>query len=172
MITQGGLVAYPTEAVFGLGCDPENATAVRRLLQLKQRPVHKGLILIGASLEQLLPWVVLTQAEQQHICATWPGPTTWVVPASAKVPPWVRGQHSTVAVRVCGHPLARQLCAIVGKPIISTSANPTGSPAATHSEQVEQYFPQQIDYLVSGQCEGATKPSTIIDLKTGATLRG
>lgn len=171
-ILHGGLVAYPTEAVYGLGCDPENQDATLRLLKLKQRPVHKGLILIGASLEQLLPWVELTSAQQVKIAATWPGPTTWVVPASEKVPDWVRGEHSTVAVRVSGHTVARRLCAIVGKPIISTSANPSGQPPARNTTEAQQYFSQQLDYLVSGQCDTTAKPSTIIELQTGVTLRG
>lgn len=171
-ILRGGIVAYPTEAVFGIGCDPENETAVLRLLALKKRPIHKGLILIGASLEQLQPWVVLTVEEQQKIAATWPGPTTWVVPASPKVPSWIRGQHSTVAVRVSGHSTARKLCAIVGKPIVSTSANPSGKPPARGLNEVLQHFPRHLDYLVSGQCDLAAEPSTIIELQTGVTLRG
>lgn len=170
-ILQGGLVAYPTEAVYGLGCDPDNQTAVLRLLALKQRPIHKGLILIGASLEQLLPWVELSSEQQATVSATWAGPTTWVVPASVRVPSWVRGEHSTVAIRVSGHPIARRLCAIVGKPIISTSANPSGQPPARNHTEAQQYFSQQLDSLVSGQCDIAAKPSTIIELQTGATLR-
>lgn len=171
-ILQGGLVAYPTEAVYGLGCDPENQAAVLNLLTLKKRPIHKGLILIGASLEQLLPWVTLTSEQTATVAATWPGPTTWVVPASAKVPTWVRGEHSTVAIRVSGHPVARRLCDIVGKPIISTSANPSGQPPARSHKEAQQYFSQQLDSLVSGQCDITAKPSTIIELQTGATLRG
>lgn len=171
-IQQGGLVAYPTEAVYGLGCDPENEAAVKRLLALKNRPAHKGLILIGADIEQLAPWIVVTPKQQRTLIASWPGPTTWLVKAAAKVPAWVRGEHSTVAVRVCGHPVARALCAKVGKPIISTSANVAGEPPCRTVSEVEQQFAQQLDFVVHGQCNLAAQPSMIIDLLSGQKLRG
>ncbi len=172
IIQQGGIVAYPTEAVFGLGCDPASKAAVRRLLALKQRPVSKGLILLGASAEQLRPWIDVTDAQLAQMQASWPGPTTWVVPASERTPAWVRGDHPGVAVRVAGHPLARALAQASGTPIISTSANLSGQPSARTADEVRQQFGEQIDGLVPGQCDLAAKPSTIVDLVSGRILRG
>lgn len=171
-IQQGGLVAYPTEAVYGLGCDPENEAAVKQLLALKNRPEHKGLILIAAHLEQLAAWITVTPEQQNTLLASWPGAVTWLVPATKKVPTWVRGEHSTVAVRVCGHPLARALCAEVGKPIVSTSANMAGLPPCRTAQEVQQQFPEQLGFVVHGQCNLAAAPSTIVDLQSGQTLRG
>lgn len=170
-IQQGGVVAYPTEAVYGLGCDPENEAAVHKLLALKQRPLHKGLILIAASMEQLLPWLDVTAQQQQQLAESWPAAITWLVPASAKVPSWVKGQHTNVAVRVTAHPLARKLCELVGKPIISTSANYSGEPPTANAAVIEQQMGKDLDALVIGQCNMGDKPSTIIDLITGNTLR-
>lgn len=168
----GGLVAYPTEAVYGLGCDPENEAAVRQLLALKNRPEHKGLILIAAHIEQLASWITVTPEQQQTLLASWPGPITWLVPATNKVPKWVRGGHNTVAVRVCGHPIARALCAEVGKPIVSTSANMAGMPPCRTAQEVQQQFSQQVGFVVHGQCNLAAEPSTIVDLLSGQKLRG
>lgn len=172
IIRHGGIVAYPTEAVYGLGCDPGNQAAVERLLAIKQRPMHKGLILLAASAEQLRPWIDVTDLQLAHMQASWPGPTTWVVPASHRTPAWVRGDHSGVAVRVAGHPLARALALASGTPVISTSANLSGHPPARTADEVMHQLGAQIDALVPGQCDLATKPSTIVELVTGRTLRG
>ncbi len=172
VIRAGGVVAYPTEAVYGLGCDPANEAAVRRLLAIKQRPVHKGLILLAGDTAQLRPWISVSDTDMARMQATWPGPVTWVVPASERVPAWVRGRHSSVAVRVSGHPLARALALAAGTPIVSTSANLSGRPSARNAFQVGRQLGQEIDFLVAGQCDLAAKPSTIIDLTSGRTLRG
>lgn len=172
IIRDGGIVAYPTEAVYGLGCDPASEAAVQRLLALKQRPVSKGLILLGASAEQLRPWIDVTDEQLAHMQASWPGPTTWVVPASDRTPAWVRGDHDGVAVRVAGHALARALAQASGTPIISTSANLSGQAPARTAADVLQQLGSMIDGLVPGQCDLAAKPSTIVELVTGRILRG
>lgn len=169
-IGQGGVVAYPTEAVYGLGCDPLNAEAVARLLAIKQRPVHKGLILLGADLQQLLPFMRLPDqslAQLQH----WPLGTTYLVPASTLVPEWIRGDHSKVAVRVSHHPLATRLARLAGTPLVSTSANLSGRPSLRNPFQVGRQLGPLLDYIVTGQCDITDRPSTIIDLESGATVR-
>ncbi len=171
IIQAGGVVAYPTESVYGLGCDPFNQQAVMRLLAIKQRPVDKGLILIGADLAQLLPYVILTDEQQQQLEAGWPAPLTYLVPITDAVPDWVRGRHTKVAIRVPDHPLARELCQRVGHPIISTSANLSGRPSARNPFQVARQLGDQLDFIVTGACDRASKPSTIIDLESGRTLR-
>lgn len=167
---QGGILCYPTEAVFGLGCDPRDGDAVARLLEIKRRPVHKGVLLIAASLDQLDPWVRLTPA-QRHQLEHWPLATSYLVDARPDVPAWIRGQHSKVGVRVTHHRTARALCEAFGGPIVSTSANLSGQPPVRNQFQAQRQFGQVVDMVVSGNCDLHSKPSTIIDLDTGAIVR-
>ncbi|WP_434457369.1 Sua5/YciO/YrdC/YwlC family protein [Stutzerimonas urumqiensis] len=171
VIRAGGVIAYPTEAVWGLGCDPWDSDAVYRLLELKERPVEKGLILIADSIRQfdfLLD--ELPSAWLDRLASTWPGPNTWLVPHRNRLPEWITGRHDTVALRVTDHPLARELCALVG-PLVSTSANPAGRPAARSRLRVEQYFPGELDRVVGGALGGRKNPSIIRDLATGQIVR-
>ncbi|HEY7883889.1 MAG TPA: Sua5/YciO/YrdC/YwlC family protein, partial [Cellvibrionaceae bacterium] len=115
MLAAGGVVAYPTEAVWGLGVDPANPQAVQRLLALKGRPRHKGLILLAANTEQLAPWLLgLSAEQQQRLADTWPGPVTWLLPNRGIASPWVTGDFTSVALRVTDHPLAGALCRAFG----------------------------------------------------------
>ena len=170
-IRRGAVIAYPTEAVWGLGCDPFNATAVARLLALKERPEHKGLILVAADIEQFA-WLLegLTDSEMAQLAASWPGPNTWLVPHQGRVPEWVSGAHDSVAIRVSAHPLVAQLCALTG-PLVSTSANPSGRLPAQSRLRIEQYFHGQLDAVLSGELGQQHKPSSIRDLRTGQVLR-
>ncbi len=171
-IRSGAVIAYPTEAVWGLGCDPFNAAAVARLLALKDRPMHKGLILVAASIEQFAGLLEgLTSEQSAQLEASWPGPNTWLVPHHNRVPEWVTGAHDTVAIRVSAHPLVAQLCALTG-PLVSTSANPSGLLPAKSRLRIEQYFHGQLDAVVSGELGQSSNPSTIRDLRTGQVLRG
>jgi L-threonylcarbamoyladenylate synthase len=171
-LSEGGVIAYPTEAVWGLGCDPKNEAAVTRLLAIKQRPVAKGLILIAATLEQLAPFLgELTSAEQQRLSDAWPGFTTFVVPASAHVPAWIKGNFSRVALRVSAHPLVADLCHAFGGPLVSSSANRAGQAPAQSFEQTVDMFPQELAYVLPGDLGGAQKPSAIIDVASGQCLR-
>lgn len=169
-IRQGGVLAYPTEAVYGLGCDPMDAAAVARVLAIKQRPVHKGLILLAADIEQLAPFVDLGDAELAKL-TPWPVATTYLVPASARVPAWITGDHAKVAVRVSHHPLASRLARLAGTPLVSTSANLSGRPALRNPLQVGRQLGPLLDFIVTGQCDISDRPSTIIDLDSGATVR-
>ncbi|WP_165665551.1 L-threonylcarbamoyladenylate synthase [Metapseudomonas otitidis] len=171
IVREGGVIAYPTEAVWGLGCDPWNADAVYRLLALKDRPVEKGLILVADDIQQfdfLLDG--LPDAWIDQLTASWPGPNTWLVPHQGLLPEWITGQHDSVALRVTDHPLVRALCAEVG-PLVSTSANPGGRSAALSRLRVQQYFPGQLDAVLGGALGGRRKPSTIRDLATGRVIR-
>jgi len=171
VVRAGGVIAYPTEAVWGLGCDPWNEAAVDRLLALKERPVHKGLILVADSIEQFdfllddLPrrWI-------DRLASTWPGPNTWLVPHQDRLPQWITGQHDSVALRVSDHPLVRELCYCTG-PLVSTSANPAGRPSARSRLRVEQYFHDQLDAVLGGALGGRRNPSLIRDLRTGDVIR-
>jgi len=171
-LRRGGIIAYPTEAVYGLGCDPANEEALARLLKLKQRPAAKGLILIGGEYFQLSPWIEsLPDARRKEILASWPGPTTWLVPARPHVSRLLRGEHSTLAVRVTAHPLVQALCRAFGGAIVSTSANPAGAEPFRALEPLREHFQEQIDYYLSGALGGRDRPSTIRDALTGKVIR-
>lgn len=170
-IRDGAVVAYPTEAVFGLGCDPCNEAAVMQLLAIKQRPVNKGLILLAGSCEQLHDWVQASAADWQKMQARWPGPVTFLVPASKRVPAWIRGDHASVAIRVSGHPLARQLALAAATPIVSTSANLAGCDAHRYQQSLAAELGAQLDGIVAGDCNISTRPSTIIDLASNTVIR-
>lgn len=169
----GELIAYPTEAVFGLGCDPANEAAVQRLLALKSRPVEAGLILIGASFEQFEGWVAPVPADRlERALQTWPGPVTWLFPRGARAPGWITGRHATLAVRVTAHPVCIELCEAFGGPLVSTSANPHSAPPARSAGQVEDYFGTFIGGILAGALGSGERPSEIRDLETGRVLRG
>ncbi len=171
-LRRGGVVGYPTEAVWGLGCDPQNARATARLLALKRRTQAQGLILIADRADRFEALLAgLTDAQRQRVVASWPGPNTWLVPHRGLVPDWIRGGHSTVAVRVSAHDGARALCAAFGAPLVSTSANPHGRPPARCRLQLERYFHRRLDAVVPGSVGGRSRPSTIRDACTGALLR-
>lgn len=171
-LQQGGVIAYPTEAVYGLGCDPRNLQAVERLLSLKQRSPDKGLILIAAEYEQLAPYLAdIDSSRKAEIFSTWPGPVTWLWPAKPTVSSLLRGIHETIAVRVTAHSLAAALCRAFGGPIVSTSANLSGQLPTRNSEQVYEQFGDQLDYVLVGQVGGLSSPSQIRDALTGIIIR-
>lgn len=171
-VRAGGIIAYPTEAVFGLGCDPADPLAVGRLLAIKKRPLSKGLILVAADRQQLDPWIQAQPARfEKRMADSWPGPTTWLVPASPDCPAWLTGAHETLAVRVSAHPLVHALCEHLGSALVSTSANiSTLEPARTVLE-VQLRFATCIDYILPGSLGGQAQPTTIRDLLSGATIR-
>ena len=171
-LSAGGVVACPTEAVWGLSCDPENSRAVAHLLALKSRPVGKGLILVAATMGQLDFLLADLPAEQREkLAVSWPGPATWLVPHRDRVPQWIHGDHATVAARVSDHPVLRALCQAWGAPLVSTSANPGGCQPARELFQVQRYFGDRLAYRVPGAVGDAARPTTIRELASGRTIR-
>jgi L-threonylcarbamoyladenylate synthase len=173
LLLDGGIIAYPTEGVWGLGCDPFNEAAVLRILELKQRPVEKGLILIAAGVDQVAALLApLTPEQRATVLATWPGPTTWLLPDPAQlVPTWIKGKFATVAVRVSAHPGVVRLCRAFGGPLVSTSANPADAPPAVSRLRVQTWFGTRLDYIVPGRLGGQNGPSTIRDLHSAVPVR-
>lgn len=170
VIQQGGVIAYPTEAVWGLGCDPTNEQAIQKILQLKQRPWQKGLVMVAASWQQLEPWLLpLSDTDLALVNSSWPGPISWVLPCKPEVSRWLKGEHQTLAVRVSAHPLVKALCELCG-PLVSTSANPAGLEPARSAQQVAEYFTHQLDFIVLGELGGREQPSEIRTLD-GQRLR-
>jgi len=173
VVRSGGVIAYPTEAVFGLGCDPLNMEAVERVIAVKGRSAAKGLILIAADVEQLEPFIQPLPAERrEEILASWPGPVTWVLPARPDIPETLTGGRPTLAVRVTAHPLAAALCRACTTPLVSTSANLSGEPPATTADEVRERLGDLVDLVVPGACGPQTRPSTIRDGLSGTVLRG
>lgn len=172
-VLSGGVIAYPTEAVWGLGCDPWNHEAVEQILQLKQRPVEKGVILVAGSVAQIRFLLdPLPEDLQQKALKHWPGPVTCLLPdVNRQIPEWVRGKHSSIAVRVSDHPVVRALCHATAMPLVSTSCNPAGRQPARAIWQVRRYFGGQVDRIVPGALGQNRKPSRIIDIVTGQQFR-
>ena len=165
----GGIIAYPTEGIFGLGCMPDDSNAVARLLRIKNRDPGKGLILIAAYESQLRNWLAsdvgrLPNPDSSH-------PTTWIARASDNVTPLVRGDHETIAVRLTTNPTAAAICSAVESPIVSTSANFSGGSVARNRFVLRRKFGACVDYIVPGDCGPASGPSEIRDLATGKILR-
>ncbi|WP_422411734.1 MULTISPECIES: L-threonylcarbamoyladenylate synthase [unclassified Endozoicomonas] len=173
VIEQGGVIAYPTEAVWGLGCDPWNREAVYKVLAIKHRPVEKGLILVASSQQQIAPLLSnLTEAQLETLSASWPGPYTWLLPDTERwAPDWVRGKFDTVAVRVSAHPVVKKLCEQAGQPLVSTSANRAGESPLMTEQQVQEQMGNLVSLIVSGETGPQTEPSEIRDLQTGQLIR-
>lgn len=170
----GGVVAYPTEAVWGLGCDPRNRDAVMRLLALKQRQVGKGLILVAAHAGQFMDFVdtaSLPAGRLADVHARWPGPQTWILPAAPDAPRWISGDHDGIAVRVSAHPVVIALCQAFGGALVSTSANPAGAPPPTELSGLEPSLLAAVDGVVAGSTGGLARPTAIRDARSGAVLR-
>lgn len=171
-LRRGEVIAYPTEGVWGLGCDPDNRAAVERLLALKQRDWRKGLILIASHYRALEKYVEPpSEAACEAAFASWPGPATWIFPASAHCPKWLSGGRDTIAVRVTAHSGAAALCKAWGGALVSTSANRSGQPPAMSIEAVRAQFPNQLGAVLPGPLGGQAGPTPIRDLLTGELLR-
>ena len=174
-LESGGIIAYPTESCFGLGCDPRNRDAVKRLLQLKGRPQHKGLILIASSMEQLKSYMApINKAQKQQLAVTWPGPHTCLVSAAKTCPVWLTARHKTTAVLVTAHALSADLCHGAGMALVSTSANRSGCKPAKTAWECYKLFGTQVKIIdgAIGKTYGKPrKPSTIQDLASGKIIR-
>lgn len=175
-LIQGKVIAYPTESVYGYGCDPFDPVAVARLLALKGRSKDKGLILVAADMTQIEPLLRnLSKTQLAQLEADWPGPVTWLIPDPDQwIPSWIRGSFDTVAVRVSAHPLVGSLCQAWGGPLVSTSANRSGrKPAKSEYSLLKARRQTGIgaDYIVPGPTQGRSKPSEIKDLQSGRIIR-
>jgi len=174
LLRQGGLIACPTEAVWGLSCDPDNQSVVMKLLALKQRSIDKGLILIAATIQQLNGWIDLGKLpshRRETVLTSWPGPHTWAVPAAERAHPWLTGSHNTLAVRVSDHPLLRALCLAWGGPLVSTSANYSGQAPVRQRQDLDPTLLQQIDAVLDGPIGHLRQPTPITVASSGQIVR-
>ncbi len=167
-----GVIAYPTEGVWGLGCLPSSEIAVHRILALKQRQQEQGLILIAGEMGHFADYLEgLSNHKLAALRQTWPGPVTFLVPDNGSCPEWIKGSHSSVALRVSAHPVVQSLCKRVDGPIVSTSANRSGRAPAKSAAEVRSIFGNEIDCIVPGELSGADGPSEIRDLLSGEIIR-
>ena len=169
ILCSGGVIAYPTEGVYGLGCIPEDVAAVTRILDIKQRDADMGLILIVSEIEQLEDWIDVPEGATLESAAE--KPVTWIVPATAEAPFWIRGRYESIAVRQTLHPVARALCEATDSALVSTSANLSGQPPAHNVHVLRRQFGDLVDYIVPGELGRAGGASEIRDLLTGKVLR-
>jgi len=171
-VRAGGVIAYPTEGVYGLGCDPHNETALQRIIDIKGRDSHKGFILVASTQAQLQNYIAPVQTDWQIQFDTfWPGPVTFIVPAAAGIGALLSGYRNTIAVRVSDHPVVRQLCDQFNDALVSTSANRSGKDALRCAADVAEQFGDLIDVIIDGKLGELTSPTRIIDVRTGARLR-
>ncbi len=175
VLQHGGIIAYPTEAVYGLGCDPKNLSALKKLLVIKQREKEKGLILVAANFEQLKPYLLpLEKNIEEKLLKSWQDshrPTTWIVPVKKEVSDYLKGRFDTLAVRVSKHPIVKELCEKFNGAIVSTSANISGQESVRTVEQVKQIFENKIDFILDGETDLNAQPSEIRDALTNKIIR-
>jgi L-threonylcarbamoyladenylate synthase len=170
VLFRGGVIAYPTEGVFGLGCLPDDLPAVRRVIGIKRRDASKGLILVAATPAQLDGWIDLPDGEA--LPEPDPSqPVTWIVPPGPRTSPLLCGDHETIAVRLTTNPVAKALCEATDSPLVSTSANLSGKPTARNRFVLRRQFASVVDYIVPGDCGPASGPSEIRDYASGRVLR-
>jgi L-threonylcarbamoyladenylate synthase len=170
-VRHGGIIAYPTETVYGLGCDPLNVSAVNAVNTLKGRDSSKGLILLASRLQQLDAFIEVADPDDRAAIVGEPEPTSWIVPAKDTAPRWISGRHQTLAIRVSTHPLVIQLCDQLGHALVSTSANPAGKTPALNLFQLHRYFEGQLDAMLISHHNSSGRPSRIRDLKSRQLLR-
>ena len=168
-LRQGGIIAYPTEAVYGLGCDPDNESAVLRLLEIKQRPVSKGLILVAADFSQVEKYLKPLTEQQQKFSL--PSEITYIYPALETTPRWLTGDFNSLAVRISKHPLVRELCSQFNSALVSTSANLSGDEPAKNAQQVSLTLDDNIDAILDGEIGDLDKPTEIRDSISGQIIR-
>lgn len=172
VLAAGGVIAYPTEAVYGLGCRVDLPGPVERIRRLKARHSAQGVIVLTDELTRVSGWLEpLIPKQEERLTLSWPGPITWLIPAAAACPRFLRGDSDRLAVRIPEHELCRRLCRELGAALVSTSANPSGRPPARSAAEVAEYFPEALDLILDAPLGGRAKPSGIQDLITGEVIR-
>lgn len=169
IIRNGGVIAYPTDTIYGLGCDPYNLDAIERINQIKQRPLDKNFILLATRIEQLLPFIDLTSKQLSRLVVG-DKPTSWIVPTRDSAPGWLK-TGNTIAVRLCQQPDVTQICKKLGHAITSTSANPSGKPAAKNALELHRYFHHEVDIIITTGTSMTGKASRLINICDNHIIR-
>lgn len=173
-LKEGGVIICPTEGVYGISALASNEAAIKRVIDIKQRALNKGMIVVASSVamcESIADFARLSQNSMRLLHEKWPGHATFIVPAKPNLPAVLTGSRSTLAVRVTAFPLLSRLCELTGSPIVSTSANISGSEPIKTISELQSTFADKVDFIVDEPCQGLNKPSTIFDAVTGMILR-
>lgn len=172
LLGSGGVLAYPTEGVYGLGCDPDNREAFEKIFAMKRRPPEQGVLLIAASVEQVRPWIGgAPESAFARANTVWPGAHTFIFPRSPRVPEWIAGGHAGIALRVTAHAPSAALCRAFGGPIVSTSANRHGELPARSAADIRAIFGDEPDGVLDAPLGGLNRPTPITDAVSGAIIR-
>ena len=163
IIRLGGVVIYPTDTVYGLGCDPANVDATRRICEIKGR-ADKPLPLVCSDLETARRIVEFNPIAERLAEHFWPGPLTMVLPARVDYPIWVTHGARTLGVRVPDHQVARRLAKLSGGVIVSTSANKSGDPPPKTAQEAAEQIGEEVDLILDAGPAPLRQPSTVIDL--------
>jgi len=170
-LKSGEVIGYPTEAVYGIGCDPWNQSSVEKIAKIKGRESSKTFLMVASSIDQLTDLIDISTLSRQ-VTSSWPGHTTWLITAKENVPHWLQDEQTNkVGIRISNHPLVRELCNKFGKPIISTSANISGKEEIKNQQEFMKTFSSDINYLVDGDLGDYDKASMIIDMQTNKKIR-
>jgi len=165
LLQKGGVIAYPTETVYGIGCSAFNAEAVNRIYRLKNRDPSKALILIAADIIQISELVeTIPEQAEKLIESFWPGPLTLVFKASSRLQEFAFRKSKTIAVRIPDCAICLALLKSCGFPLVSTSANLSGEPEATTAKEVADTFGDQLDMIIDGGRTPSRAPSTVVDI--------
>jgi len=170
ILVDGGVIAYPTESVFGLGCDPSNEQAITKILEIKKRTLEMGFVLLAPNIEIVSGWVNVSNKQLKIVSSPSPRPTTYIVSASESAPKWL-AVNNTLAIRLSNDPFIKNICGLLGFPIVSTSANLHGEQPCKSAKEVQKIMGSQLDYIVFKKTGPFNNPSTIIDLISGKTIR-
>jgi L-threonylcarbamoyladenylate synthase len=172
LLRDGGVLAYPTEGVYGLGCDPDSRVPFEKIFAMKRRPPEQGVLLIAADFAQVRDWIGdAPESAFARANAIWPGAHTFIFPRSPRVPEWVAGGHAGIALRVTAHAPSAALCRAFGGPIVSTSANRHGEPPARSAADIRAIFGDEPDGVLDAPLGGLDKPTPITDAVTGVIIR-
>ncbi len=172
-VLHGAVFAYPTDTIWGFGCHPLIASSALRILNIKKRPVSKGLILLSSKIDYVEAYISdqLSNEHVKRLQRIEKHPTTWLVKASHDCPHWLRGQHPTIAVRLTSHPFVEELCDSIKTPLVSTSANRAGQSTVANAIQARKQFGDEIDFIVSGFSTGSKTASAIKSLENNRMIR-
>jgi len=169
-IRRGGVIAYPTESCFGLGCDPKNKKAINKIIKLKKRSLNKNFILIGSSLKHFDYFTnSFNDVTKENLFSKWPGPHTWIIKANNRCPNWLKS-NSKIALRIPSFSNCQALINSIDMAITSSSLNLSGKIPLKNYRDVCRFLPDQVK-LIKGRIGKNRNPSVIQDFKTKNIIR-
>ncbi|MDD3267489.1 MAG: L-threonylcarbamoyladenylate synthase [Burkholderiales bacterium] len=170
-LKKGGVIAYPTESCYGLGCDPKNHKAINKVIRIKGRSKTKGLIVIAGNLKQITPLTkTLSDKDTSKLKQYWPGFYSIILPVNHHLPSNLTGIHNKIAIRVTNHKQVQQISNHIKSALVSTSANKSGKQSIKYYKECIRHFGNKV-LVINGNTMFQKKPSTIIDWETKTILR-